>query len=502
LVALLGCGAVACAEESTRSFKPTLKWGECPADVEVTFLSRHQCGVLTVPEDRNKSNGHTVELLVVKVWPVGVEPRPGIVTGLGGNIGDPRQLTGNSATGATRLGAISVDMEIRGAGPHATPSLRCPETDQLAARAASSVTDDETVNVAFVAAVGACAHRLRTSGIDPAAYDVSAIAADIDDLRQALGIDRWLLLGTQGTMSRATFEYLRAYPDRADGAFLDSPWFPNVDDLAGGIAGTRTALTELFAACKADDACNTTYPDLEQTWQRALDRLRDTPLTGTFDTASATIHVVIDAPKLLRAARFALGGDGPANAGLLPATIAAAAHGKATPWLVATVAQDPIFCAGYRPFCVGQAGFSIGVYLTAFCRDQAPYINDNALKAAADGDPIYEAVFVDSPYRSACKAWDVPPAGPGVAQPVGTNVPLLMLPGQLDSFSPPALAETEASRLHKAWSIEVPGQTHNTLGFADCAVNARNHWAQAPTRPPDPDACRSAPPLAFATEPP
>ena len=39
---------------------------------------------------------------MVKAWPVGVEPRPGIGTGLGGNIGDPFLLTGGMATGATR----------------------------------------------------------------------------------------------------------------------------------------------------------------------------------------------------------------------------------------------------------------------------------------------------------------------------------------------------------------------------------------------------------------
>ena len=227
----------------------------------------------------------------------------------------------------------------------------------------------------------------------------------------------------------------------------------------------------------------------------------DTPLTGTFETASGdTIDVVVDAPKLLRAARFALGGDGPTNAGQLPATIAAAADGEATPWLLATIAQDPIFCAGYRPLCVGQDGFSLGAYLTAFCRDQAPFIDDDALDAAVDGDPVYEAVFVQSPYRQACEAWDVPAADPAVAQPVDTDVPLLMLPGQFDSFSPPAVAEAHAATLPMAWTIAVPGQTHNTLGFAECAITARNQWAQDPTTPPDENACRAAPPLAFSTD--
>ena len=91
-------------------------------------------------------------------------------------------------------------------------------------------------------------------------------------------------------------------------------------------------------------------------------------------------------------------------------------------------------------------------------------------------------------------------ADPTVAEPVDTDVPLLMLPGQFDSFSPPAVAEAQAARLPMAWTIAVPGQTHNTLGFAECAITARNQWAQDPTTPPDEDACRAAPPLAFSTD--
>jgi pimeloyl-ACP methyl ester carboxylesterase len=95
---------------------------------------------------------------------------------------------------------------------------------------------------------------------------------------------------------------------------------------------------------------------------------------------------------------------------------------------------------------------------------------------------------------------DVPAADPAVAEPAGTDVPLLMLPGQFDSFSQPTLAEAQAARLPMAWTIAVPGQTHNTLGFAECAITARNQWAQDPTTPPDEDARRAAPPHTFSTD--
>jgi pimeloyl-ACP methyl ester carboxylesterase len=487
------------SESSVSSARPSaLRWGECPADVEATFISPHECGILTVLADRAEPDGPTIDLLLVRAWPVGVETKPGVVFGFGGNIGDPRGLTGGLATGATRLRSLAVAMEARGAGPHTTPRLNCPEVDELSAGAAGSPTSDRAVTRDFVAAVKACAHRLRAEGVDPADYGVAAMAADADDLRAALGIDQWAVLGTEGTTSRVLFEYLRAYPDRAATAFVDSPWFPEVDDLTGGVEGTRHALNELFTTCERDPDCAAAYPHLDRTWKRALDRLAVTPLRGTTGTAAGgEIDVLIDAPKLLRAARFALGGDGPAAAGALPATIAAAARGEATPWLLATSAEDPLFCVGYRPFCSGQQGFSLGAYLTAFCAEQEPFIDDTALAAAIDGDAVYEAVFAASPYRAACPAWSVPPGNPSIVDPVDTASPVLLLPGQFDSFTTTPAAEAAAARLTSATVLEVPGQTHNTLGFAECAIGARNTWAEHPTVTPPVDACTDAPPLSF-----
>jgi pimeloyl-ACP methyl ester carboxylesterase len=497
-VACLG----ACGSNPAKGFEPVLGWGECPADVEVTFISRHECGTLTVLEDRAQPNGPTVDLLVVKVWPVGVdEPPPEFGTGVGGNIGDPRLLSGGIATGATRWGRIVVQMEARGAGPHSSPSLRCVEADDLAVRSAGARSGDPELEAAFVEAVGSCATRLRTAGIEPAAYGVADTAADLEDLRVALGLDHWAGIGSEGTTSRVLFEYVRMYPERVTAAVTDSPWFPDVDDLTGGVIGTRTALAELFDVCSADPSCETSYPHLDQTWESALDRLTDHPIHTTYRGGDgAPIAVLVDAAKLLRAARFALGGDGPADVAELPATIAAAADGQATDWIVSTLAEDPTFCVGYRPFCTAQSGFSLGTYLTAFCGDQGSLIDDDALTNVIDGDPVYDAVFARSPYRAVCRAWDVPSSDPAIAEPVDTEVPLLMLSGQFDSFSPLPPAAAAADRSTTSWSVTIAAQTHNVLGFAQCAGELRDDWRRHPTTRPDVENCPSSPPIRLETD--
>ena len=75
-----------------------------------------------------------------------------------------------------------------------------------------------------------------------------------------MGVDTWWGAGSYGTQSRVLFRYLHDFPGRLEAAWLDSPWFPETDDLTGGALGTRSALAELFTACSADDRCNRRYP--------------------------------------------------------------------------------------------------------------------------------------------------------------------------------------------------------------------------------------------------
>ena len=116
-----------------------------------------------------------------------------------------------------------------------------------------------------------------STGVEPADFDTAAAAADVEDLRLAMGVDTWSGAGSYGTQSRVLFRYLHDFPGRLEAAWLDSPWFPETDDLTGGALGTRSALAELFSACSADDHCDRRYPRLEQAWDRALARTATRP---------------------------------------------------------------------------------------------------------------------------------------------------------------------------------------------------------------------------------
>jgi hypothetical protein len=402
--------AAACtiAAPSRASFRPRLAWEPCPSDVEIQFLSRHRCGWLTVLQDRSKPKGKTIRLLVVETWPVGVAPLPGRGFGFGTNLGDGYSH-GSAPAGATRVRRINVALELRGTG-HSQPSLACPEANALDGRQAGRRSGDASLLGEFLSAVKTCRERLVEADVDPARYDLEGVARDTEDLRVALGVDRWAYLNSYGTSSRYLFEYLRAFPDRAQAAYLDSPQFPQVDEVTAGVKATRQVLDQLFTTCAADEACAEAYPDLATLWARAVHRLKRQPLHD-----SATV----DAATLMRASRFALGGDGPEQAGLnltlLPATIAAAAKGRISGPLAAALEDSPLYCPGYRPLCVGvgDQGFSLGAYLTVLCRDQAPFIDRAALSTAVGNDPAFRELVDDHPYLTACKAWGRRTGRPG-----------------------------------------------------------------------------------------
>ena len=203
-----------------------LRWHDCSADIEAGFISRHRCGTLVVPQDRTDDAAGTLDLAVIQVWPVGVEPRAGLGTGFAANIGDPRHFDGGMAAGATRLRSIVVELAFRGTNP-SSPALTCPEVDALAGRARRAAgrrrwdcgaTSSRPCPTAPI--------RLRGQGIEPAEFDTAAAAADLEDLRLAMGVDAWSGAGSYGTQSRVLYQYLNDFPGRLEAAWLDSPWFP------------------------------------------------------------------------------------------------------------------------------------------------------------------------------------------------------------------------------------------------------------------------------------
>ncbi len=126
------------------------------------------------------------------------------------------------------------------------------------------------------------------------------------------------------------------------------------------------------------------------------------------------------------------------------------------------------------------------------CKEQLPGLDEDCLRDAVAGDAAYEQVFEHSPYAEACDAWDTP----GVAEPLSADphgTPLLLIPGQFDSFSRPEWSRAEGGAWEHVWAFTAPNNTHNTLGYDECALSVRNAWARIPARRAQARALRQPP---------
>ena len=471
---------------------------DCPADAVRDITLDVSCGYLTVPEDRSASTTRAIQLLIIRVLP-DEPPSPDPIIALGFDIPWTTNYPGVAPL-ATRVHRELIMPAMRGSG-RADPSLVCTEIDELA-KTHDPLGDDPTMIVDraprddFMAAVQACRDRLVAADVNLAAYNLAESAADIEDLRVALGFESFNLISF-GTISRVSFEVMRRYPEHLRSVVFDSPTVPQVDMFTEAILGTRAALEAVSAKCEGNDACDAAYPDFGAAMATAMERLAAQPLaTGGF-----TYPVLLDDVGTLRWIRTGLAGH---FINEVPGIIHNVASGFAADIVAAELNRWPILSLGYSEgasYDVSPGSFegdwSHGLQYSIACREQLPFVDRDALVALTSDEPWYRRAYLDSPFGEICERWDVGIGDGSVNQPVTSSIPALLLVGSFDPFAAPTIVREHTASLATSWLVELP-YGHNVLGFDDrCAFTIRNAWVDAPTSPPDTSCVADIPAWSF-----
>jgi len=237
---------------------PRFVRGACPADVTRTFPAdlRVDCGTLIVPESRSKPSSRTIRLEVAIMRSSAAKPAPDpllFVQGGPAAAGIVPQLAAPYFRPFLRSRDVIL-FDQRGTG-HSKPALTCPELDRVDAAAYPSAP----TRAQYLVGVRACKQRLVKQGVDLAAYTDAESAADVRDLRTALGLKQWnlLALSAGGELALTT---MRLYPEGIRSVVFDSAWG---NQTLWGPNFWRNAdryLGVLFARCAAEPACKTSYP--------------------------------------------------------------------------------------------------------------------------------------------------------------------------------------------------------------------------------------------------
>src|SRR6266545_6344938 len=258
-----------------------------------------------------------------------------------------------------------------------------------------SATGARTTNATVPAT--ACHDRLVGDGIDLSAYNLAEMAADVEDVRTALAIDRWTL-AMRGASSTIGFEVMRRFPEHIQAAYFDSPDAPQVDLFSEAIIGTRYAIARLSEACGDDPRCTRSFPHLEETVRHDLAALhrdpariptaageltfRDTTLIPWIREWLATSYT----PSIVLTVMSHLP-DEPAQ-GIL-STLADEALEQDDP--LATWAADELTLnLGYAGPGYGSSAFSDGTFFSVVCHDELPFVDRKGLRDLAAGEPWFE----------------------------------------------------------------------------------------------------------------
>ena len=78
------------------------------------------------------------------------------------------------------------------------------------------------------------------------------------------------------------------------------------------------------------------------------------------------------------------------------------------------------------------------------------------------------------------------PASPPVSgSPVVSDLPVLLLSGELDPISPPEYAERAAQHLSNATSVELKGRSHGNYLAGDCVLSIIEEFLKQYEEAPD-----------------
>ena len=446
--------------------------------VPVPEGERVQCGYLVVAEDRTGKTGAVIKLPIIIMKSDSANPAPDpVLRTLGGpGVSSLRVIGGRSGSPWLRDRDVVI-FEQRGTR-YAQPALTCPEVDKARSDSARRNLDEKTAMANEVSAARACRARLAGQGINLAAYDSAASAADIEDLRRVLGYRQWNLYGVSYS-SRLMLNVMRDYPQGVRSVVLESTLPPQVNYDEAGVDVAASTLDILFRQCAAERECAAAYPNLKKRFYEVVRRANARPLVITVRQPNAqpgAVGVTLEL-KGNDVAEWAMdelasGGESIAK---LPSEIFRLARG------------DSGALKGYAESKLSPGGYAWGMRYSVWCREEMPFQDRRKIAAQSRRRDGLNGFKIQGALPAICDAWGVPPAARVENEPVTSDIPTLILAGEYDSYTPPAWARLAARTLRRSHFYELPGMGHG-VGFGSrCAREAVAAFLNDPTRPPQVD---------------
>jgi len=431
-----------------------------------------------------------VHLTLLENFTNNPEPNPLVVIAGGpGQAGSDMLISMGNALEQRRNRSI-VLYDQRGTGL-SLPRLDCPDL-------AASELDENPFNdpsfdpeVALAARIAACRDGFVEQGIDLATFDTRHATIDLRQIRKALGLSTWNLFGTSyGT--RVALDAMRVDPDGIRAVVLNSTLPTATQFDAHHLAERPRIFEQLHADCAADEGCVAELPDLRAALHRIADHLEDGPIRLQFRD-----------PESKEISRKEVGWNDIVT--VLYGHTSFTATSGAVPRFIAELAQvvegrlslDDEEVARMFQSLTGKIveSMALGLHLSVKCREDFPGLDSEAMAGVMEQSGFYypdRAPYAI--YEKACPIWDVGEVDPAFAEPVRSDIPTLMLSGDVDPLTPITWANEALPGLPNAQMITFRGIGHDVFGSVACARVIMANFLDAPESPVDAVCARNAQP--------
>ena len=407
-----------------------------------------QCATFEVAEDPSQPKGRRIALDIA--WlPAGDK---------GAKAPDPVFfLAGGPGQAATEYAAL-IDQALRDVrkqrdivlvdqrGTGATSPLACRDGN---GQALTLPEDGETDADAIAGYAARCLQSLAGKA-DPRQYTTTRAVEDLDAVRRAIGAQRINLVGVSyGT--RVAQQYAARHPQHTRSLVLDGV-VPNELVVGGEFARTFERALDLQAAhCRSLPSCRQRFPeDLRVRLRELKARLSDAPVqvdyrdpatggkrrdTLTADAVVGVTHMFSYMPQMMS---------------LLPVVLDEAHRGD----YASLMALAQLATRGM------EGGLSRTMQWSVICAEDA----DRYVPDPRDADTVLGADMASALF-AACRAWPRGERPAGFNAPLRSDVPSLLLSGEIDPVTPPAYGQRVLEGLPNGRHLVLRGQGHNVGGI-------------------------------------
>lgn len=276
-------------------------------------------------------------------------------------------------------------------------------------------------------------------------YTTQESIKDLEEVRKALNIDQWNLIGiSYGTRKAST--YIKMFPQSIRSIILDSV-VPHQEHLAQKHEKNLVnALRKQFEQCEKQPACHEAFGDIEQQMWQMIDRVdKEKPVinlqnfsTGKYEEITMTKEHITLAIRMLSYS--------PRTMRILPLLIAKANHGQLE--AIASQAQ----------MVESMMGDAISnVELSILCAEDLPFYDDEYI---VSDNNLFGKDLLDV-LKKNCEVWPHIVVDSSFKKPVTSDLPVLLLSGELDPVTPPEFAEAAMQTLSNSQHLIAKGQGHN-----------------------------------------